>query len=447
MSWIATAALATATACGGDDAASSPDADVGPDAAAAIDAASGYRAEVVRHETFTRDDRSFPVELVRVTRPDGARTYLEWIRSDRPGPRAVVVSTDPYGGIDWTGEEVDERWAAHPAGTYEDVDGPGYDGSAQVVYYPTSWTDAADQEYVHLLDDFSVLRVHGRFYAGGTVVDDVEDMKAGMWFLAEQPADAVDHGRVGVYGGSWGGFESLYASAYGDRRVAPVVTVALYPPHDFAAWSTFNEGRAEPAYGATEGHRRRIYAVTGGPPPTGDFTGLTTEGLCAGLPAATLVLHDEADNLVPIAQSEHLVATCGADVVYWRRATGAAPGDASHGPLLDEPGLPSVTTYGLTYLHRRLAAADQPLIEVYVPTALIAHLTTVRDAQLRGADVAFAAPRLRELCDPRVYLLDLTTGTLPPGADAVAAAVDQVWGTTYTGATIDAALAAGLPVP
>ena len=62
-------------------------------------------------------------------------------------------------------------------------------------------------------------------------------------------------------------------------------------------------------------------------------------------------------------------------------------------------------------------------------------------------DVSVAAPRLRELCDPRVYLYDLTTGTLPTGAAAIAAAVNRVWGTRHDAATIDAALAVGLPPP
>jgi dipeptidyl aminopeptidase/acylaminoacyl peptidase len=56
------------------------------------------------------------------------------------------------------------------------------------------------------------------------VRDDIEDMKAGMWFVADQ--SDVDKTRIGVYGGSWGGFEALYATAYADPRARPLVTVA-----------------------------------------------------------------------------------------------------------------------------------------------------------------------------------------------------------------------------
>ncbi|MDX2091213.1 MAG: prolyl oligopeptidase family serine peptidase [Kofleriaceae bacterium] len=427
--------------CGDDGGGATPDASGAIDAT--IDASVGYRAEVVRELTFSRDGRNFPVQLVRVHRPDGARTYVHWIKSDKSAPYPTVLSTDPYGGIDWTGEEVDTRWATRGAGVYDDVDQPDYDGSAQVTYQPAPIEMVHDQEFIHLLNGFAVLRVHGRFYAGGSVGDDIEDMKAGMWFLAEQPE--VDRSKVGTFGGSWGGFESVYASAFGDRRVAPLVTVALYPPVDFSEWLPYGHSRAEPTLAALEGHRRRIEATTG-PVASASYAGLRYADLCAGLPAATLVLHDELDNLVPIRQSEQLVATCGGDAIYWRRAAEPDPSAGTHGPLLDETNYPSAYTYAIAYLHRRLAPGAQ-LIGAVARPALVAHLTTVHDAQVRGEDVAFAAPRLRELVDPMMYFLELPSAQLPSGAEVVATAVNAVWGTSYTAATIDGALAAGLPSP
>ncbi|MEZ4398991.1 MAG: hypothetical protein R3B06_03185 [Kofleriaceae bacterium] len=450
--------LATVLAgCGGND--DTPGIDGGIDTpvidAPAPDAApAGYRAEVVQELTFVRDGRTFPVQLVRVLRPDGGRTYLQWMRSDRPIPRPTVLSTDPYGGIDWTGEAVDARWAGRPSGLYQDVDGPDYDGDALIVYFPMSVATVEDQEYIHLLNDANVLRVHGRFYAGGDLADDVADMAAGMWFLSQQPG--LDPARVGTYGGSWGGFESLYASAYGDRRVAPRVTVALYPPVDFGAWLDFAEASPEPLFSAIEGHRRRVRHTTGGSlAEGGDFTGYTAAGLCAGLPADTLVLHDALDGLVPIAQSRGLVATCGGDAVYWPRATTPAPGAATHGPLLEEgnggePGfVPAAYTYGLVYLHLRLRPAGEGVVAPVWRPSMQRQLAELRAAQLRGEPVAFAAPRLRELCDPRVTLYDLVDGALGvfTGAAVVAELVNQTWGTSYTATTIAAALAAGLPPP
>ncbi len=63
---------------------------------------------------------------------------------------------------------------------------------------------------MHLWNDASVLVVFGRFYAGGSVRDDVADMAAGMWLAAELPS--TDRTRIGLWGGSWGGFEALFAA-------------------------------------------------------------------------------------------------------------------------------------------------------------------------------------------------------------------------------------------
>jgi hypothetical protein len=446
LPWLVVSMVALAPACG-DDGAGGPDGAVtGPDAPVGPgpDGAVGYQAEVVAESIFTRDGRSFPVQLVRVIRPDGGRTYLHWIQSDQAAPYPAVLTTDPYGGISWSGDPVDLRWAGRPDGIYEDTEQPDYDGSAQVTYYATTVDSVNDGEYLHLLNGFAALRVFGRFYAGGSVGDDIEDMKAGMWFLAEQPG--VDRARVGVWGGSWGGFESAYASAYGDRRVAPLVTVALYPPVDFSEWLPHAYSRTGATFAALEGHRRRVEATTG-PVASADYVGLRYADLCAGLPDATLVLHDELDNLVPFRQSEQLRATCGADAVYWRRAGEPDPSAGTHGPLLEEPAYPSAYTYALAYLYRRLAPAG-PWFDAVSRPALVAHLTTLRAAQLRGEDTSFAAPRLRELAHPSMFLLDFAAPTqLATGPEVVATAVNAVWGTSYTAQTIDAALAVGLPTP
>ena len=71
----------------------------------------------------------------------------------------------------------------------------------------------------------------------------------------------------------------------------------------------------------------------------------------------------------------------------------------------------------------------------------------MRTAQQAGRDVAGVAPRLRDLADPRLYLLDLATmpAVVRAGAAVVADAVNAVWGTSYTATTIGPAMALGLP--
>ena len=95
-----------------------------------------------------------------------------------------------------------------------------------------------------------------------------------------------------------------------------------------------------------------------------------------------------------------------------------------------------------------LATPDQTqLFSFYSPVSLATHLGLVHAAQIAGRDVSFAAPRLRELADSRMILVNFADSTIHTGKDVAATAVNATWGTTYTAATIGAALAVGLPPP
>jgi hypothetical protein len=447
--------LATVAACGGSP-GGTPDAAIRDVASGSIDAALGYRVELVQQQPYVTGGRTWTITLARILRPDGGRTYVEWIPADKPGVRPLVVTTGPYTSVAWTGEALDARWATYqpePSTLFLDHDGPAFDGTATIFVERKTPAQVASDMSPQLFNDFGALMIFGRFYAGGSVRDDVADMAAGMWFAAEQPE--VDRARIGIWGGSWGGFEALFAAQQADPRARPRAVAAMYPPSDFADWVGHAQTRTGAAQTRLVPYLRRIFAATGGPPtqPGTDFTGLHVGDLCATLPPDTLALHDEHDNLVPVRETQTLVATCHAEAVYWDRTGPVDPSNGTHGPLLDEAAPQSVTTYALTYLHLRIMRSDQAfLLEFYAPAALAAHLTTVHAAQAAGRDVGFLPPRLRELCDPRVYLVDLATCgmagcTTEVGAAVVARTVNQVWGTSYTATTILPALAVGLPPP
>jgi len=405
-------------------------------AAEVIAPRAGYRYQILQTQRFTIDARSWNVILARVTRPDGGRTYVQWIPSDKPGPRPLVVSTDPYDGVAWSGEALDARWAAYQPegnGLYLDRDGPGFDGTTTIAYYRKTPVQVAEEMMPHLFNDFGALVVFGRYYAGGSVRDDVADMAAGMWFAAEQPQ--VDRTRVGIWGGSWGGFEALFAAQQADARAQPRAVAALYPPSDFADWVEHALTRTGAAKTALMPYVRRIYAATGGPPaqPGTDYRGLRAADLCAALPE-TLTLHDEHDNLVPVRESQALAATCGVNALYWPRSGPVDPAAVDHGPLIAEASPPSITLYSMVFLHLRLLSPEQPyLLEFYAPSALRDHLRTIYAAQLAGRNIDYVIPRLHELMDPRVYLIDLATcGAsgcgVEHGIDVVARTIDEIWG-------------------
>ncbi len=190
--WIATAVLG---GCGGAPAAE-PDAGraQAPDAAPRT-----YISTTLQTMPYVVGARTFTLHLVRIDRPDGGHTYVEWIPSDVAGARPAMILTEPYTGIDWTGEALDARSAVtapQPDGLYLDVDGPAFDGSNEITYDLKSPADAATDATFHLLDNFGAVEIFGRYYAGGSVRDDVADMAAGMWFAAEQPE--IGPTRIGI---------------------------------------------------------------------------------------------------------------------------------------------------------------------------------------------------------------------------------------------------------
>lgn len=159
-----------------------------------------------------------PVELLTLTFPGRDTTYAQWmpVRLLDGGVAPALLLTKPYDGIAWPNDARDRRWAAQGAGLHPDVDGPGAGTSPEsIVYSPLTIEAQADEAAFYALHGISTLAVYGRFYAGGSIQNDVDDMVTGLEFLAREPG--VDRSRIGIQGGSWGG-----SSRCTERRLLPL---------------------------------------------------------------------------------------------------------------------------------------------------------------------------------------------------------------------------------
>lgn len=397
------------------------------------------------------------VELIRALRPDGARTYLLYIPALAPGS-PLVLFNQPYDGIDWSGEEVDVRWAARGNGVYPDVEAPEYDGDDLVGYTIKSVQDAVNEAVLPLLNGFAVAHVYGRFYAGGSLEDDILDASAGYHFALDR-ADEIDVDRVGSFGGSWGALMALFGASRAPEGVTVRAVAVSSPPSDFQAldvWAT-EDGPAvwrDPAQleAFYSPYLRRIHAAL---PESGAYTRYRQPAVCEGLSSlpddAVLVLHDEWDLLIPVEQTRELDRTCPRVIqpMYWPRdgAPDYAVAEFDHGPFAREPVLPTLFT--LAYLHLALALQDDDTMALTagVRAALEATLSLLRDAQLRGEDVAFATEPLRQLCAPRATYFDGDTMATGPSAPLLSSALNTVYGTETTPANVCDALLSGLPAP
>jgi hypothetical protein len=456
----ATAALLL-VAC--DPGPGAPDAAT-PDASAPDDAAlpgdggtAAWSFEVLETSTVRVIDRDLEATTLRAHRPDGGRTYLLFVRAGA-GPRPVVVMEQPYDAIDWTGEEVDARWAARGPGAYPDDEAPDYDGDDVIAYAaPVSVSDAANQNAVHVLNGYSVVLAYARFYAGGDLEDDVLDASAPFHFVVSRPED-FDRARIAVFGGSWGGLMTLFGAARAPADAAPTVLAPISPPSDLAdmvAWATedlpavFPEPARAEAFFST--YLRRIRHATGGSPAEvpDAYARYSREALCAGISGRVLVAHDDWDTLVPVRQTERFAAACPDRVepVYWRRPDPIDYADAGldHGLFGREPGFPTPFTFALARIALGNSSSEPALLAMGHGPALEVFLGTVRDEQRAGRAVGYALGPMRDLLDPRLILFDPVLEMGVSSQETATAAINAVWGTSLDPAGARSQLATGFP--
>lgn len=414
---------------------------------------SDWSFETIETRTVTMLERSRDVELVRAHRPDGGRSYFVYLPALVPDAPLVVL-TQPYAGIDWTGEDVDARWATRGAGIFADDEAPDYDGDDLVAYEPQTVQAAADSGLVFIANNCAFIAAYGRFYAGGTIEDDSLDAVAPFYF-ARTRDDELDLDHMATWGGSWGGFMAYAGAARAPDDAAPEVAAVLWGPSDFSGMWAYTDAivgvyptptQAE-AFFST--YRRRIAGATGGPAPRAEFAPYDRDALCAGLGMSVLSLHDDWDTLVPVEQTRELVAACPrVEPLYWHRQT---PIDydvigLDHGASADEePMIPTAYTFSHAYILSRLHPTGPILLVTYEP-ALVSFLGLVRTEQMAGGDASDALPRLRELTDARIMALQ-PSGVAEPAADILARAVSTVYGRPYTAASLRAELATALPAP
>ncbi|AKT42374.1 alpha/beta hydrolase family protein [Chondromyces crocatus] len=414
-----------------------------------------------RTETVLEEERT--IELIRSHRPDGGRTYLLYIHPKTVGAPLVVMN-QPYAGIDWTGEEVDARWAALGNGLHPDADAPDYDGDDVIAYEAQPVEVAARSSALHLLNGFAVVHAYGRFYAGGSLEDDILDASAPYHFALSRKDD-VDVRRMASFGGSWGGMMALFGASRAPAGVTILSVTPLSPPSDFAdvwTWARVRGPAEYPEPARIEAfystYLRRVLAATGGAAPSEDpaaWARYQQPAICEGLRALdggtrVLVPHDEWDVLIPFGATPALVAACPELVhgLYWPRqgTIDYTTAGFDHGAFMNEPGYPSALTLTDLDIALALTRDDQPAVTIAAPEAVASFLQVLRAEQQAGGDVSFATEPLRKLCHPRAAYLgpDGSNGT---GASLLSTVLNTVYGTSTTAADVCATLASGLPTP
>ncbi len=396
---------------------------------------------VVTSVSVRHDGEWYSTYMLRIEYAPAEASFAMWIPPRDGGIKPAVLMTNPYDGIRWNGD-----------------DPPSY---VAVCPYERYLEDAN----IFLINGFGVLHVFGRFYTGGNLQNDVDDMVAGLRFLMD--SGLVDSGNIGIWGASWGGFEALYGAANAPAGAVPAAGVAFYPPSDFVVqeeyFNTYVPGEV------TDPDKRNYYIdffdeYVLRMHNTAGWESWTADALIAKLSTPFLVIHDEWDTLVPVTQSQYLVAHPSEKVkpVWFYQDVPVDLNDRpyswGHGELREyqfDGVPPAAFLYGMgktmatAFIINRLAAADQPVVLGYDINAMNDFIMYIRYYTcVHGNATEWAAERLRDIVDARVFLIDLAALTVVSGAEAVAQAFayNDWGGAAYrSSATIAGALSGGLP--
>jgi hypothetical protein len=377
----------------------------------------------------------YQYQLLQLSEPGGRTTYAIWLPpNSTSGLRPAVLITEPYMEVDWSTDPVDLAWAArfnHNLPFYPDVNGPFVNPTSGPISYAL-WNpgDVPPEGLVCLGHNMGVLLVFERFYAGGTVADNVKDTTLGLEFLQEQ--SGIDLNHLGIFGESWGGFEAIYGAANAPAGAVPAFGVARSPPSDLGQFYQYatqglfsliqDQGLLAQRLSFYDPYVRRIAAstVTSLSPLSFDFSAYGLNFLQTNLKTKFLVLHDQWDTLVPFSQSVALVTAAPNQVQgLWYPHVGAI--DYNSLPLSHEPVSPGMapgnaSVFTCVYLLERLLPLNAPIFIPYRSSDLINFFAYMRDMQKQGQDISSLVPRLGDLADSRIVMVDMTPapGNFPP---------------------------------
>ncbi|MEJ5999100.1 alpha/beta hydrolase family protein [Paucibacter soli] len=400
----------------------------------------------------------YSYQRLRLTLPGRMPAYAIWFPA--PGASvatrsAAVLLADAYGGIDWTGERVDlgalQRAGSELFVMLEDIYGPGA-GSPPTLYAPYDYSrldDAAGAALPYLINGVAVIVVYQRFYAGGSLQNDIDDTLAGLAFLQAQPS--VDGQRIAVWGSSYGGSLALHAAAAAPVGAAPAFGALSTPLVDYAQFEPYarwqEAAHSDPgkAILRLEPFRRRVEAAATPASGPADYAPYGSGFLVQRLKTKFLFIHDSFDTISPLLQANALYfGTPGRHQVFIYPHQGQSLDwshfDITHAPV--QPGFDeaSAILFSQAYLLTRLVSGSvTEILLPRLPTLDVSLFAYLRAQQEQGYDAtSFLLPRLLELCDARIRLVDYQDdfAARESGAHFVAGLLQTYWKLDVSEATV-----------
>ncbi len=397
--------------------------------------------------TLNYESRLLKVESNISTTP----VYAQFVRGCTSGKCPVVIISDPYSGISWSGESVDSQWCGRPNAStgykYADENGPLFSAGTSVGtlnFICKSPQEAANIGGLFVLSDINILVVFGRFYSGRSLDDYVNEFVRVSESINQIPE--IDTNRVAFFGASLGGFITLNATMR--TKTVLKALVAMSPLIDLDEQLKYIDSMPSRMTSNNElliqfqkffdPYQRRIYAFTGGTRPANNSNLLDDfkpGNFAPKLNIPTLLIEDEWDTLIPVEPAKQLaeMKTSLLSQIWFQHATSIDYNSFAIDHHQTGEGMTSNNTYPLymLYLYDYLIPDTSAPNLYYDYNELTVAFSQFRQAQVRGQDIHWLRNLGLKFCRSGLTMIDLSTAGMTFSARTyMAGIVTNLWGVT-----------------
>jgi pimeloyl-ACP methyl ester carboxylesterase len=352
--------------------------------------------------------------------------------------RGTIIYVVPYTGIDWSGEDLDKRWSSNASALTgyfgNDVDGPLYDSTtSKPLFYQQIKKDIMPISGLGIsFNGYDVLYVYNRFYAGRYADDYVQDVvDAIAWLKSKNSSE-----QIGLLGFSLGGFISAQVAAR--AATSDLKAVALISP--LLSWPKQVQYLNDLNTLITDSTQRQGY-LDFFEPYTRRFSNPESNLDLPQFSFPALMIHDQWDTLVPIAQADAFHTLNSTNVTYLKHfhSTGidymtmirdhSQPGSGQNSD--------NVQPFYLAFLFNRIAPDTQPKFILYTQVSMDRVFSEMHSQKLAGKDIIGFQNSLKEFCQEHFIMYDTTKTAAPEtGPTYLARKLNEVWGLTQTPSSI-----------
>jgi cephalosporin-C deacetylase-like acetyl esterase len=406
--------------------------------------------EVLGNGTYSIINLDYPVKLLKIkSNLNSEPVFAEFVSACSSKCPLVIIS-DPYYGIDWTGDSLDSKWALRPNAStgysFADEDGPNYQLNTTigtVSYGLKNITEIAELGGLFLPNNISIMIVHSRFYRGRNLKNYIADFVRAVNatpLLAEVNTD-----RIGFLGTSLGGFVALNSAL--ESQIKPKTLVLQSPLIDLAAQLNYiiqlpnlihsNEELLLEYQKFFDSYVRRIYDFTGGAESenTRAYDPYRPAQLAPRISVPTLLLNDDWDTLIPMATARQLAQLNPTSIfpIWFQHATNINYNTFSmdHGQSSEGQNYTNTWPQYHLFMYRYLLNPSDPVTLYYHYTDLTMAYVQFHDAQLRGQDVGWLKSQLLNYCRPNLNMVDISgSGINVTGTYYLASIIQHIWNVT-----------------